>query len=132
MMTWGPGGDCHVADLCRLGRVAERGVGDRCVVPQELLDRRPDQAGVRAQPRELLGVAEQGDDAVADQAGGRVMSGHDQLEDRREQLLGAEALPAVTRADQPAHQVIARGGLLRLDERRQHRHDRVGRLLARA
>ncbi len=52
-----------------------------------------------------------------------------QLEDSREQLLGAEALVAVTCADQPAHQVVGWGGLLGLDEFCQHRRDRIGRLL---
>ena len=43
-------------------------------------------------------MAEQGDDAVADEAGGRVVPGDDQLEDRREQLLLIEPLVAVAGA----------------------------------
>ena len=74
-------------------------------------------------------MLEQGDDAVADEARGRVVAGDDQLEDRRQQLLGAEPLVAVAGADQPAHEVVAGAGLLGLDERFEHRDDRVGRLL---
>ena len=40
-------------------------------------------------------MTQQGDDAVADQAGGRVVAGDDQLEDRRQQLLLVELFVAV-------------------------------------
>jgi hypothetical protein len=71
----GPGGDYRITDLYRFGRVTEGRVRDRRVVAQELLDGRRDLAGVRAQPRQLCRVAQQGDDAVAEQAGGGVVSG---------------------------------------------------------
>ena len=56
------------------------------------------------------------------------MSRHDQLEDRRQQLLGVESLVAVASEDQRAHAVVARRRLLRLDQRSQHRHNHVRRL----
>ena len=58
--------------------------------------------------RQLIRVAEQGDDAVADEARGRVVPGDDQLEDGRAQLPGIEALVAVTGGDQGADEVVTR------------------------
>ena len=81
---------------------------DRRVEAQELLQRRRQPFGIVTQQRQLIRVAEQGDDAVADEAGGRVVTGDDQLEDRREQLPGVEALVAVTGGDQGADEVVAR------------------------
>ena len=96
-----------------------------CVVAKHLLDRSGDLAGGRAQGGELFGMAEQGDDAVADEAGGRVVPRDDQLEDRREQFLLIEVFVAVTRADQGTDEVIARSVELRLDEQGQHFDHRV-------
>ena len=81
---------------------------DRRVEAQELLQRRRQPSGIVAQQRQLIRIAEQGDDAVADEAGGRVVTGDDQLEDRREQLPGVEALVAVAGGDQRADEVVAR------------------------
>ena len=74
-------------------------------------------------------MADQRDDAVPDQAGRRVVPGHDQLEDRGEQFLLVEAFVAVTRADQRADEVVAGFLALRLNEHRQLLDDRVGRPL---
>ena len=103
----GSGGDRHAAQLDRLDGVPERRVGDRCVEAEELLQRRLQSFGVVAQQRQLIRVAEQRDDAVADEAGRRVVSGDDQLEDRRQQLPGVEALVAVTGGDQRADEVVS-------------------------
>ena len=91
MITWAPAGIVTPADGHRLGRVPEGRVGHRRVEAQELLDGRGDLGGIGAQPAELVGVAEQRDDAVADEAGRRVVPGDDQLEDRRQQLAGCRA-----------------------------------------
>ena len=74
-------------------------------------------------------MAKQGDDAVADQAGGGVVARHDELEDRREQLSLVEPFVAVASEDQRAHQIVARRALFRVDERAQHGDDGVRRLL---
>ena len=76
-------------------------------------------------------VAKQGDEAVADEAGGRVVSSDDQLKDRREQFLVVEALVSVAGADQTADQVVSRVLLLGLDECSQHAHNGVRRLFGR-
>ena len=61
---------------------------------------------------------------------GRVVARHDQLEDRRQQLLVAEPLVAVACADRaPLTRSSPGVGLLGLDERVEHRHDGVGRRL---
>ena len=101
-------------------------MGNGGVVAEALLDSGGDLARVRTQPGELLGVSQQRHDAVADEGGGRVVPGHDQLEDGREQLSGVEALVAVAGGDQPAHEVVAESSPFCLDERAQHRHDVVG------
>ena len=104
---------------------------DRCVVTEELLDGLGDLGGVGAELGQLLRVAEQGDDAVADEAGGGVVTGDDQLEDRREQLLVVEPLFSVAGVDQTTDEVVAGVDLLGLDEGSEHGHDGVGRLLGR-
>ena len=123
------GGDRRAGDLHRLDGVAERRVGHRGVVAEELLHGGGDAVGLGPEQGELVGVAEQGDDAVADEAGRRVVAGHDQLEDRRQQLLVGEPFVAVAGLQQPGDQVVARRLRLGLDQRAQHRHDRIRRRL---
>jgi hypothetical protein len=55
----GADGDCRVADLHRLDRVAECRVGNGGVVAEALLDGRGDFGGVGSELGELLGVAQQ-------------------------------------------------------------------------
>ena len=102
---------------------------DRCVVAEELLHGLGDPRGVGAELGELSRVAEQRDEAVADEAGGCVVTGDDQLKDRREQLLAVEALFSVAGVDQIGDEVVAGVDLLGLDECFQHGHYRVGCLL---
>ena len=94
------GGDRHATESERRRRVAKRRMRDRCVVAQELIHGFGDPRGVGAELGELSRVAEQGDEAVADEAGGCVVTGDDQLKDRREQLLAVEALFSVAGVDQ--------------------------------
>ena len=57
------------------------------------------------------------------------MTGNDELEDGREQLLVVEPFLAVASRDQRAHEVVAGGIVLGLDEPAQLQHDRVRRVL---
>src|SRR5438552_653945 len=74
-----PGGDGRLTDVDRRNRVAKGGMRNGCVVAEELLDGGGDPGRVGLQTVELLRVSEQGDDAVPDEAGGRVVAGDDQL-----------------------------------------------------
>ncbi len=97
----GRAGDRHVA-----GRVAEGRVGDRRVVPQQLLDGLRHERGVGDEGLPLLTVLEESGDAVADEAGRRVVPGDDELEEGREQLLAGEpSVPAGE--DEVADEVLA-------------------------
>ena len=104
----GAGRNRHAAQFDRFDGVSKRRVRDRRVEAQELLQRRLEPFGIATQQRQLTRVAEQGDDAVADEARGRVVTGDDQLEDRREQLPGVEALVPVAGGDQGADEVVSR------------------------
>ena len=104
----GPGRNRHAAQFDRFDGVSKRRVRDRRVETQELLQRRRQPIRIVTQRRQLTRVAEQGDDAVADEAGGRVVAGDDQLEDRREQLPGIEALVTVASGDQGTDEVVSR------------------------
>jgi len=64
------------------GRDTERGMGHRCGEAQQLLDGPGEQLRVALQRHQLVGVIEQGDDPVADQAAGGVVAGHHELEQR--------------------------------------------------
>ena len=57
------------------------------------------------------------------------MTGHDELEDGREQLLVVQSLVPVPSRDQAAHEVVAGCVAFGLDQPAQLRHDGVGRLL---
>ena len=81
---------------------------DGRVPAQHLLDRPRDQGRVGGQRGALVGVAEQGDGSVADQAGGGVVPGDDQLEDRGQHLLPVQRVPLVGGPDQVGDQVLAR------------------------
>ena len=107
--------------------VPERGVRNRCVVANELLDRVGQQHRIAAHERKLFRVGEQGDDSVADEARGRVVARDDELEDRRQELLFAELLVAVARVEQRAHQGIIGLASLLGDQVPEERDDRVGR-----
>ena len=89
------GGDRDAVEIDRLGGHAERGVGHRRGEPHELLDRRREAArGPSGSSAQLVGVVEQGDDPVADEAGGGVVAGDDQLEQARQQLLRVSGSPS--------------------------------------
>src|SRR5262249_47347151 len=92
------------------GGVPERGVRYRCVPAQDFLDRVRDQGRVGGQCVALAGVGQQGDCCVADQAGGGVVPGDDQLEDGGEHLLFGQRAVVVGGAYQVGDQVLARGG----------------------
>ena len=106
-------------------------MGDGCVEAEQLLDGRGDLRRGHAELGELDRVAKESDDAVADEAGGRVVAGDDELEDRREQFLVVEPLVAVAGADQPADEIVAGGDLLGRDQRLEHADDGIGGLLGR-
>ena len=95
------------------------------VVSEHLFHRRDEPVRFGTQERELAGVTQQADQSVADQAGGRVVARHDQLEQRREQLLLGEPRIAVAGLQQGADEIVAGKPLLGIDERVQHRHDHV-------
>ncbi len=131
MITCAPAGIVTPAEGHGLDRVTERRVGNGRVEAEQLLDGRGDLVGVAPELGELGRVAEEGDDAVADEAGGGVVAGDDQLEDRREQLLVVEPLVAVAGADQRADEIVAGGGLLGRDQVLEHADDGIGGLLGR-
>ena len=125
------GGDRHATECERRCCVSKRRMRHRCVVAEEFLHGLWELGGVGAELCQLDGVAEQGDEAVADEAGGCVVTGDDQLKDRREQLLAVESLLTVAGIDQPADEVVAGLVLLVFHECSQHGHDDVGRVLGR-
>ena len=90
----------RLAEVDRRDRVAERRVRHRGVVAQQLFYRDGELRRIGPERGELFGLPQQRDHAVADEARGRVVTGDDQLEDRRQQLLRAESLLAVTGSDQ--------------------------------
>ena len=117
-------GDDDVADPDVLGGVAERRVRHRRVPAHGLLDRARHQAGVGDQRVALLGMAQQRDGPVADQAGGGVVPGDDQLEDRGQHLLLGERAVAVGGDDEVGDQVLARLGALAVEQRGEVADDR--------
>ena len=122
----GSGGDRDAAQFDRFDGVSKCRVRDRGIETQELLQRGPQPLGIFTQQRQLIGVAEQSDDAVADETGCRVVTGDDQLEDRRAQLPGVEALVSIAGGDQGADEIVTRGSGLDLDELFEHGDDGVG------
>ena len=61
-------------------------------------------------------MVEEGDDTVADQARGRVVSGDDQLEQAGQQLLVGEPVVVFSRRQQDADEIVAGGLPLGVDE----------------
>nr|WP_228718570.1 hypothetical protein [Kitasatospora acidiphila] len=112
-----PRRDLGSGDHHRLGGVAHRGDRERAFVAQHFLDRAGHQAGVGAQRGELLGVGEQGVDAVGYQVDGGLVAGHHQQEGHRGDLLLGEPVLAVTRREQAAEQVVGRVLALVPDQR---------------
>ena len=109
--------------------VAEGRMRNGGVVAEQFLDCGRHPVRIAAQQLELLRVIEEGDDGVADERRGGVVTGHDELEDGREQLLVVQPLLPVPSRDQGAHEVIVGCVVLGLDQLAQLRHDGVGRLL---
>ena len=72
-------------------------------------------------------MAQQRHGRVADQVGGGVVPGDDQLEDRRQHLLRGERAVAVGGDDEVGHQVLARLGALVVEQRGQVADDRLRR-----
>ena len=102
----GAGRDGGVTDLERLGGPAEGRVGDGRVVADELLDGAGPDVRVGPEPAELVGVGEQRHHGVADEAGGGVVTGDDELEDGGAQLLLGEPVVAVAGVDEGADQGV--------------------------
>jgi len=119
----GEGGDDGLAEGDVLGGVPERGVRDRCVPAQDFLDRVRYLSRVGDERVALFRVQQQGDRAVADQAGRRVVPGDHQLEDRGEHLLLGQRAALISRADQIGDQILARGRTLAREEIGQVLHD---------
>ncbi len=78
------------ADLHLFGREAERGGAHRPVVPEHLLDRAVDEAGIRTQGCELVGMGEEGEGPARDEVDRRLMAGDEQQEGHAEEFLGGE------------------------------------------
>ena len=93
----------------------------------QLLDRRGDQGRVLTQEAPLIGVAEEVDHSVADQAGRRVVTGHDQLEQTAEQLLLREPVVVVAGCHQHVDEIVLAAIAVRRDEALQCRDDGVRR-----
>ena len=85
--------DASPAIVTSCGGVAERRVGDRRVVAQELLDSLGDERRVGHQRIALVRVRQEGGDSVADQGRRGVVPGDDELEQRRQQLLAGDRRP---------------------------------------
>ena len=90
---------------------------DRAVVAEELLDRVADQVGVVAQRGQLVGVAEQGQGAVADQVHGRLVAGQVEEDDLVAQLGWGEAVAFLLGGDERAEKVVGGLAALPLDRR---------------
>ena len=71
-------------------------------------------------------MVEQGDDAVADQAGRRVVAGDDELVQARQQFLLGEAFFVVARVDEYSDQVVEVLGAMGGDETHEGVDDRIG------
>ena len=117
------GGDRDAVELHRLGGDAEGRVRHRRREPDELLDRSRQQGRLVVEEPELVGTVEEGDDAVADEARGRVVAGDDELEEAREQLLPAQAALLVSSAvtSTPTRSSVGLGA--RVDQVLEVRHD---------
>ena len=120
------GGDGDAAQRDLLGRIAEGGVRGGRVVAEELVEHGRDPIRMPSQAGALVRMAKERDHAVLDQARHRVVAGHDQLEDGREQLLLAESALVVTGLQEGAHQSVVGYPLLRLDESGEGGDDAVG------
>ena len=121
------GGDHDAVELDGLGRDAERGVRDRCRVADELLDRCRHPLRFVRQQLQLVGVVEQGDDAVADEARRGVGAGNDELEEARQELLFGQPLVVVARRDEHTDEVVARRFAVRRHQVLEVGNDRVRR-----
>ena len=100
-------------------RPAVQGPFDGSLVAQHLLDRARQERGVVPQLLELIGVREQADDRVPDQADGRLVAGDDQEHDRAEQLRFRERVLLVPRGQERADEVVLRVGAAGGEELRQ-------------
>ena len=129
MITCAPAGMVMPPTRHRLDGVAERRVRHRARRSGAAPRRRRRAGPVGAQGASWSGWRSRATTPLPIKAGGRVVARHDQLEDRRQQLLLGEPLVAVAGLEQPGDEVVAGSLLLGLDERAQHRHDRVGRRL---
>src|SRR5262249_16007734 len=83
-------GDLDAGNDDRLGRVAESRMGDGCVIAKQLFYGTWNLTRIVSQSVELRRMTQQSDRAVAEQARRGVVSGNDELEDGREQLLFGE------------------------------------------
>lgn len=99
-----------------LGGVGWFGAPDGAGVAQDLLDRAVDELGMLAQASELVGVGQQGGDAVGDQVVGGFVAGGDQQEHHRDDLVVGQAVAVLARVDQSGHDVGAGVGAAALDQ----------------
>ena len=81
---------------------------DGAVVAQELIDGSGAEVGMLSEPVELVGVLEQRERAVADQVRGRLMTGGEQQQAHRDDLVRLERDAAVGGMDQRAQEILAR------------------------
>ena len=108
-------GDHDIAAADRVAAELDVGRGpavqrplDRPFVAQHLLDRARNERWVGSHLLELLGMCQQVDDGVADQADRRLVAGDDQEYDRAEQLRLRERVLVVAGGQERADQIVAR------------------------
>jgi hypothetical protein len=86
---------------------------DLPIEAQQLLHRGADQRGIAAQPPEPIGMAQQGERAVADQVDGGLVPRDEEQDARGQQLDLAQAVARLLRGDQVRQHVGARRGARR-------------------
>ena len=99
--------EVHAVEVDGLGRDAHRQL-DGGVPAQQLLDCVLGDTGVEAEPRQLIGVTKQRDEAVADQVRGRLVARGQEERERTLQLLRGETLPLLLGLDERGQEVIGR------------------------
>src|SRR5205807_6077992 len=99
-----------------LGREAPHGQRRRRVEPEELVNRALQRTGIVAYRPQLLRVAQQQRQPVADEVDRVLEAGADEQEREREQLVLGEPAALVARVHQRGEQVVATTAALGLDE----------------
>ena len=99
------GRDARTVQIVVLGEEAPGGEFEGAVVAEEFLDGARQERRVRAQPGQLVRVAEEGDQSGGDLVGDRFLARHEELEDHGVQLFLGQ-FSAVAGGHQTAEQVV--------------------------